>query len=142
MRTSSCRLTVEVGAMLIILNHAAAVHLDRGCLRSRYLRNRTEPALWAEYCGMNRACESAQSRNQRGRGRIQKFVRDAIHLRIAHRGGVRPASLSGDLREGHAVAGAAPSGDDDFRILSGDLLCGTLRAGLAQEIASSRINQF
>jgi hypothetical protein len=112
-------------------------------LFSRYLRNRPKSRLRAEYGRMNRARQRAQSRNQRGRGSIQKFVGDAINLRIPCRRSVRPASFGEAI---FASGTRSPAPHQAAMMTSGSSRASSSAEHclprLAQEVASGRMHQF
>src|SRR5262245_33164376 len=80
---------------------------------------------------------------QQGTGRrVQEFVVDAIDPALAPGFGLLPAVPGDDLFEWHAIAGAAPGGDDYVRISAADLLYGDLPARLAEESSAGDFDQL
>ena len=65
---------------------------------------------------MNGVRQRAQAADQRGRGRVQQFVAHAEHPSVARGRQVLPLALANHFLQRHAVAGAAPGGDDDVRV--------------------------
>ena len=71
-----------------------------------------------------------QALQQRGRGRVQKFVAYAIHAAGERSGRALPASLGNDFFQRDALARAAPGGNDHLRIELSDLFGRDLLAGM------------
>ena len=91
---------------------------------------------------MNRRRQRVETRNQRGCGSVQKFVGNAVNLRLPDRGSLRPSALAHDFCERHALTGSAPGRNDDLGIQSNYFFGGNLPARRAQKFAARCLYQF
>ncbi len=80
--------------------------------------------------------DGVETAQERGRGCVEPFVADAIDTAIADGAEGVPVTLLDDAFEGDARAGAAPSGEDDVGIGSGDDFGRGRGTGQADEFAA------
>src|SRR3954467_15213786 len=76
---------------------------------------------------VNRVCQRLQPINERGAGRVQELVVDAVHATVARCRRLRPPALLHDLLQRDAIARTAPGGNDHVwcrcsNLFGGDLL--------------------
>src|SRR5947209_14109017 len=90
--------------------------------------------------GMNGGEQGLESADKRGGGRVEVLVIDAVNTTRADGAQFVPFALFGDAFKSDAVSGAAPCGDDDVGVESGDVGGGGLRTGSADELAASGVN--
>src|SRR5947209_20364694 len=91
---------------------------------------------------MNGGEKSGESVDKRGRGRVEVFVVDAINTTFADGAQFVPFALFDDAFKRDAVSGAAPCGDADVGVESGDVGGGGLRPGSPDELAARGLYTF
>jgi hypothetical protein len=91
---------------------------------------------------MNREGQGIEPVQQRGSRSVQEFIANAEDAAVAGGGCVLPAAPGDDFLERDTIAGAAPCGEDDFRIEPRDFFLVDVAPGMAEEFSARGLDQL